>query len=222
MKAFVTVSEAARYLSVCTKTIRRWDKAKKITCARTPGNHRRIAIVEIERVMTGKTSDQRINDRNTAIYCRVSSHEQKKKGDLARQVQRGEEHCQKRGYLTTVVFQDTGSGLNVKRRGLKKLCRSIERGEIERVVLTYTDRLTRFGFDYMARYFSSHGTTIEVITQEKDSGKETGENRSLEKELVDDLIAIVTSFSGKVHGMRSSRARKKKQREKREKALLQR
>jgi len=193
MKAFVTINEAARYLSVCTKTIRRWDKAGKIACARTPGNYRRIAIVEINRVMTRNESEKKTSARNTAIYGRVSPHEQKKKGNLQRQVQRGEKYCQERGYTSLKVFQDTGNGLNARRRGLRKLSCAIERGEIERVVLTYNDRLTRFGFDYLVRYFSSHGTTIEVIEQEKDGGKEKGESRSLEKELVDDLIAIVTS-----------------------------
>ncbi|MHA1167228.1 MAG: excisionase family DNA-binding protein [Candidatus Hodarchaeales archaeon] len=50
MKAYLTVSEAARYLSVCCKTIRCWDKAGKITCVRTLGNHRSIPIIEIKRV----------------------------------------------------------------------------------------------------------------------------------------------------------------------------
>jgi len=36
--------------------------------------------VEINRVMTGNESEKKISARNTAIYGRVSSHEQKKKG----------------------------------------------------------------------------------------------------------------------------------------------
>ncbi|MHA2331340.1 MAG: IS607 family transposase, partial [Candidatus Hodarchaeales archaeon] len=79
------ISEAARYLSVCTKTIRRWDAAGKLSCFRTPGGHRRIAIMEIQRLL-GKNMPESLV-KKTAIYSRVSSHEQKKKGDLARQIE---------------------------------------------------------------------------------------------------------------------------------------
>ncbi|MHA1798564.1 MAG: MerR family DNA-binding transcriptional regulator [Candidatus Helarchaeota archaeon] len=41
MKAYYRISEAARALGVCTKTIRRWDASGKITCSRSAGNHRR-------------------------------------------------------------------------------------------------------------------------------------------------------------------------------------
>jgi predicted site-specific integrase-resolvase len=66
--------------------------------------------------------------------------------------------------------------------------------------VNYKDRLTRFGFDYLASYFKSHGVSIIVL-------KET-EIQDPQKELVDDLIAIVTSFSGKIYGMRSNKAKK--------------
>lgn len=203
MKAFMRTGEAARYLAVSTRTIRRWDKAGKLVCHRTPGGHRRIALVELERVLHGQ--EQVPNARKTAVYSRVSSHEQKKRGDLQRQVEAGKKYCQRRGYLTGPVYTDVASGLNTARRGLQGLCRAIERGEIDRVVVTYRDRLTRFGFDYLARYFASHGATVEAV--------EGRVAPSFEEELVQDLIAIVTSFSGRVHGLRSSRARRSRQQE---------
>ncbi|MFW9991863.1 MAG: hypothetical protein ACFFD4_07365 [Candidatus Odinarchaeota archaeon] len=55
----------------CTKTIQRWDKKGKLVCSRTPGGHRRIAVVEIERLMTG--------NKTVAIYGRVSSRFFKKR-----------------------------------------------------------------------------------------------------------------------------------------------
>jgi predicted site-specific integrase-resolvase len=42
-----------------------------------------------------------------------------------------------------------------------------------------------------------------------------------EEELVQDLIAIVTSFSGRVHGLRSRKARLKKKRQEREQPAFQ-
>lgn len=129
-----------------------------------------------------------------AVYCRVSSHEQKAKGDLGRQVDTAREHCRRAGIDEPLVFTDVGSGLSVKRPGLARLCRAIEQGITDTVVVTFKDRLTRFGFGYMARYFRSHGASIVVARKRP--------TMTMHEELVEDLVAIVTSFSGRMHGMR--------------------
>ena len=201
MKALLRIGQAAKILCVSTKSIRRWDKAGKIHCFRTPGGHRRIALIEIKRIKSGQLAQTKAVQ--PAIYARVSSHEQKQKGDLQRQIDLAQQYCKSLGFTSAPVFKDIGSGLNTKRRGFLKLCRQIESGNINHVVLTYPDRLTRFGFQYLEHYFASHGASIEIINQSTDS--------SLEQELVQDLISIVTSFSGRVHGLRSARARKQRQ-----------
>lgn len=164
-------------------------------------------MVEIERILgeplagDGEGEIETPGDAGTAVYCRVSSHEQKAKGDLDRQVQVAVKHCMSSNLGKPRVYTDVGSGLNAKRGGLKRLCKAIERGLVHRVMITYKDRLTRFGFDYLDRYFKSHGASITVLKQ--------AATRSMHEELVDDLVAIVTSFSGRVHGMRGRRARSK-------------
>jgi len=134
------------------------------------GGHRRISILEIAR-LTNQQEKTETQEREVAIYCRVSSTDQKKKGDLARQVQAAQEHCYQQGYPKPHVFQDIGSGLKADRRDLKKLCRLIEQGKVARVILTYPDRLTRVGFDYLSNYFLSHGTDIQVINEPERIGK---------------------------------------------------
>ena len=201
MKHMVTIGEAAILLGVCTKTIRRWDYFGKIRCFRTPGGHRRITLIEIERIKNGL----QLESENTlpAIYCRVSSHEQKQKGDLQRQIEEVKLYCKQQGFSEPKVFQDVGSGLHTKRKGLQQLAQAIEKGLVNNVVITYQDRLTRFGFNYLEQYFASHGSIVQVIN--------TKQECSLEEELVQDLIAIITSFSGRVHGLRSARAKQKRQ-----------
>jgi len=210
MKAYLRIAEAAEYLSVCTKTIRRWDKKGKLACSRTPGGHRRIVVAEIERLLGGKTPG--ILGKAVAIYGRVSSHEQKKKGDLARQVDVVKQYWDRQGYRAPRVYQDVGSGLNTNRRGLQNLCQAVERGEINRVVVSYGDRLTRFGAGYLSRYFASHGARLDIVEQPA--------SISLEEELVQDLIAIVTAFSGRLHGLRSKKARQKRKQQQRGQEVL--
>lgn len=196
-------------LGVCRTTIRRWDAAGHIQCYRTPGGHRRISLIEIERILTeaikedlkGTDGPETLAGTKTAIYARVSSHDQKKKGDLNRQIEAAKKYCEERGVANPQVFRDVSSGLNTKRSGLTRLCRAIERKEIDRVIITYPDRLTRFGLSYLTNYFGSHGASIEVMKQPP--------TQSMEEELVQDMISIITSFSGRVHGLRSAKKRRK-------------
>jgi len=85
MERFYRISDAACILGVCTKTIRRWDASGKIKCKRTVGGHRRISILEIERILYNEKSPSDFEvQRKIAIYGRVSSRDQKKKGDMDR------------------------------------------------------------------------------------------------------------------------------------------
>ncbi len=136
------------------------------------------------------------------IYSRVSSHEQKKKGDLRRQQEVLREYCEKNSIKITHELSDIASGLNAKRNGVLKLCKLVTKGKISKVVITYKDRLTVFGFDYLKNYFGSYGVQIMVIKARQTS--------SMQEEMVDDLIAIITSFSGKIHGMRSGKSKKRR------------
>jgi predicted site-specific integrase-resolvase len=201
MTSCVRIGIAASMMGVCTRTIRRWDAAGKLMCTRTPGGHRRIALAIIEgQQVREKRLDEGIKGGGAAVYCRVSSHEQKAKGDLDRQVATAMRHCMKVGLGKPAVFTDVGSGLNATRPGLARLCKQVEAGQVRTVVVSFKDRLTRFGFEYLRRYFSSHGASIAVARQPA--------MRSMQDELVEDLIAIVTSFSGRVHGMRGTHGKR--------------
>ena len=67
--------------------------------------------------------------------------------------------------------------------------------EVNKVVILYEDRLTRFGFDTLKRVFEEHGTNIEVLNQT--------DVRPPQQELVEDLITIISHFSVKLYGLRS-------------------
>jgi len=95
-------------------------------------------------------------------------------------------------------FKKIASGVNENRRGLEKLLNMVERGEVERVVIEYPDRLARFGFNYLKKFLSAFGVKLIIIN---------GNNEEKEKtiELAEDLVAIVTSFAAKIYGKRGSK-----------------
>ncbi len=79
------IGRAAALLGVHPDTTRRWERQGKIRVLRTLGGKRRIPESEI-RHLRGEALA--LPQRVLAIYGRVSSHDQKAKGDLDRQVAR--------------------------------------------------------------------------------------------------------------------------------------
>lgn len=194
MERIFPLNEAARLLGVSTSTIRFWEKQKKIRCLRTVGGRRRVSESEIKRLRGDVAPPKEVK---TALYGRVSSHEQKAKGDLERQLERLKAAAGELALGEPVyVFTDVASGLSDKRKGLSRLMELSAQGAITDVVITYKDRLTRFGFGYLEKYFESYGVKIHLVNGQADQ-------KSLQDELVDDLLSIVTSFSGRLYGLRS-------------------
>jgi putative resolvase len=176
-----TLKEACLLLGLHPRTIQKWDKQGKIRVVRTLGGRRRIPESEIRRLQGEK------GIRSVIGYARVSSNTQK--DDLERQV----EYLRQSGVQE--VITDVGSGLDEKRRGFLRLLDRVVHNEVDKVVVLYEDRLTRFGFDTLKKVFEAHGTTIEVLNQ--------ADVKPPQQELVEDLVTIISRFSGKLYGMRS-------------------
>jgi putative resolvase len=199
MEKMFSAGEAAKRLGVHLTTIQRWDREGKLRVVRTIGGKRRIPAAEIERILGSAESSP--PSRALAIYGRVSSHEQKARGDLGRQVAHIRETMVSRGWRDMVEITDVASGLSDKRVGLLRLMEMARQGKVTDIAVTYKDRLTRFGFGYLESFFSGYGVAIHLVDGEDDK-------KSLQEELVDDLISIVISFSGRLYGLRShSKAR---------------
>jgi len=80
------------------------------------------------------------------------------------------------------------------RLGFLKLLEMVSERKVSKIIVAYEDRLTRFGFETLRKLFLTFGTEIEVINHEE---------KTPQKELVKDLITIVSHFAGKLYGMRS-------------------
>lgn len=196
----LTIKEAADLLGVTTTTLRDWDKAGKLVPIRTQGNHRRYRLSDIQ-ICLGEQENEETKVVNVCVYARVLSHEQKQKGDLDRQKQRLIEHCAKQGYKLEYVLTDVGSGMSDNRPKLKTLFNLVIEHKINKLIVEHKDRLTRFQFNVFVEFFKSHGVDIEYV--------ESSTIKSYEQELVDDIIALMASFSGKIYGKRSAERKKK-------------
>src|SRR5258708_18742619 len=56
----LTIQEAAKYLKVSTKTLRRWDSAGVISPVRTTGGHRRYNISDLNNLKQGRKAKRQV------------------------------------------------------------------------------------------------------------------------------------------------------------------
>jgi len=181
------VGAAAHELGLHPMTVRRWIKAGRIQVVQV-GREMRIPRSEIEGMVGA--SDERF----LVLYGRVSGHGQK--DDLETQLERLQAWARtERKGQETLVLSDIGSGLKASRRHLQRLLKLVCEDKVAEVTITYEDRLTRFGQEFLETLFSCFGVRLTVL--------EPGGEKTPEQELTDDLLALIASFSGRMSGMRS-------------------
>ena len=181
----LTPQQASKLVNVTKQTLVNWENAGLIKCTRTKGGHRRYLKADI----IIKFSDQHnIKEPKRSIcYCRVSTPNQR--ADLNTQ-----EEFFRRNFPNHEIIRDIGSGLNFKRKGLNSILDAALKGDIEEIVVTHKDRLCRFGFELVLRIIESTNGKILVLDKEETSP---------EKELVNDILSIITVFSSRLYGLRS-------------------
>ena len=179
--------EVAKRLGLHPLTVRRWVKEGKIA-AIPIGREARIPITEVERLL----GEQRAG--LVVLYARVRGHDQKE--DLQRQVQQLEQWTLlARTGQKTMTLTDIGSGLLTSRKNLQRVLALVQDYQGADVVVTFSDRLTRFGLSYLRALFSGYGVTLTVLHPE--------EEKTPEQELTEDLLAIIACFAGRLSGLRS-------------------
>ena len=178
----------SKLVGVSVFTLQRWDRNGTLKAHRTPTNRRYYThdqYLEYRGLVAGSQG-------RTLAYARVSSPSQK--SDLTTQKEALRAYCLEHQIKVDQWIEDIGSALNYKRKGFNQIIEEIELGHIKRLVIGYEDRFVRFGYDWFEAFCERHGTEILVVN---------GEALSPNEELVRDLLAIITVFSARLHGLRS-------------------
>jgi putative resolvase len=199
MNKILTIKQVSELAGVTYKTLHRWDEDGTLPSLRMTKGTRRYDSSVVEKFL-GQYNPEPIKARPVCVYVRVSSHEQKKKGDLERQKNRMVEHCAKNGYKLEYILEDVGSGLSGSRPKLLKLFTLVTEQKISKVVIEHKDRLTRFQFNVFEEFFGAFNVKIEYV--------DDGNNLPYEQEFANDIMALISSFSGKFYGKRSADRRK--------------
>lgn len=171
------ISQYAKLEKVTYRTI--WNRVKRgsLNYEVTANGHILIVVDENK-------------EQNVAIYCRVSSSENK--SNLEIQKQRLLSYCAAKGYKVNKVVCEVGSGLNDKRKKLESLL--VDRS-ITKIVVEHSDRFSRFGMNYIQRLLELDDRSIEVINNQNND----------RDDLMQDFVSIITSFTARLYGQRTSR-----------------
>ncbi len=191
MSRYIKIGQAAKLLGVTPQTVRRWEREGQLSPDRVSDGGTRyydvkhlLGLRELETALT-------------VAYAQVSSHEQK--DELKRQAEKLEMYCARKGWRYELI-QDLGSGMNYRKKGLKRLLEMILNRQVSRVVLTHKDRLLRFGAELVFALCEARNVEVVVLNQ--------GEESSFEEELVQDVLEIITVFSARMYGSRSHKNKK--------------
>lgn len=140
-------------------------------------------------------------ERKTYIYARVSTSKQKP--DLENQIEMLKQFCFSNGYKIGAVFSDVASGISFeKRKGFFEMLDDIISGKVEKVVITYKDRLSRVGFELFSHLFKKFNCEIIVMS-------EVGSHKLDSQEIFEEIISLLHCYSMKLYSKRKATAIKK-------------
>jgi len=140
-------------------------------------------------------------ERKTYIYARVSTPKQK--ADLENQIQMLKQFCFSNGYYISRVFSDIASGISFeKRKDFFKMLDDVIAGKVERIVITYKDRLSRVGFELFYHLFKKYNCEIIVMS-------EVGSEKLDSEEIFEEIISLLHCYSMKLYSKRKGQKIKK-------------
>ena len=186
--------EVANLCGVTIHTVCMWRKEGRLPFMKINDRVILHKIEDVEKLLNKKIfSEENAKKRKNIIYARVSTSKQK--DDLKKQIQILNDFCNSNGIIIDEIFAEIASGINEDREEFNKIIDLVINKEIDKIYITFEDRLTRFGFKYFENLFDKFDTQIVVLNNKIN-------NESFEEELSNDLISIIHHFSMKMYSNR--------------------
>ena len=138
------------------------------------------------------------NDRFDIAYARVSTYKQK--NDLENQIHNILNFTSSKKITINQIFKEVASGIDLEKKEFLKILDLVKQNKVNRIFITYKDRLTRLSFSIIEQLFNSFGTTIIIINSPTQSGLLEDEN-----EILEDIISLIHILSTKMYSNRRIR-----------------
>ena len=184
----MTAKEVLRILGITRQTLTKYVKTEVIRVKVLPNGRYDYNEKDVYKFLNKDVK------RKTYIYARVSTSKQKK--DLANQIELLKQFCFTNGYTISGVFSDVASGISFeKRKSFFELLDDVISGKVERVVITYKDRLSRVGFDLFYYLFQKYNCEIVVMS-------EVGSAKLDSQEIFEEIVSLLHCYSMKLYSKR--------------------
>lgn len=133
-------------------------------------------------------------ERKTYIYARVSTPKQK--NDLENQINLLKQFCFSNGYKISKIYSDIASGIGFeKRKDFFLMLDDIISGKVERIIITYKDRLSRVGFELFYHLFKKYNCEIVIMS-------EVGSSKLDPEEIFEEIVSLLHCYSMKMYSKR--------------------
>lgn len=192
-KGVITVlsKEVLHLLGISRPTLTKYVKTGVIRATRLPNKRYDYNSEDVFRLFNKGV------ERKTYLYARVST--QKQKADLENQVAMLKQFCFSNGYRISGIYSDIASGISFeKRKDFFKLLDEVLDGRVEKVVITYKDRLSRVGFDLFYHLFKKYHCDIIVMS-------EIGSVKLDSEEIFEEIISLLHCYSMKLYSKRKAK-----------------
>jgi len=187
--------KASELLGVHQRTLMGWDKKGLIKVIRTPGNQRLYDVDgflkehKLNKIDIPKEIPENPEEKLNICYVRVSTNGQK--DDLQRQ-----KEMMRELYNDYTMIEDIGSGLNLNKKGIRKIIDLAIKGKVNKLVVAHKDRLVRFGYELIEDIIKEYSNGEIIILNKKEEIKKP------EEELINDVLQIMNVYVAKMNGLR--------------------
>ena len=131
-------------LQITKQTLKAWKDSGKLKHIKLSSKK---YLYDVDSVLNNNSTEKRLN----IIYSRVSNTKQA--NDLKTQTTFLTQFMVNNGIIPDVIFEDIASGMNDDRTNLNKLIQLVIENKVNKLYISYKDRLTRFGFGYFKQIF---------------------------------------------------------------------
>lgn len=181
-------NEVLRVLRITRPTLTKYVKEGIIKTQKLPNGRYEYDTESVYSFLNKDVS------RKTYIYARVSTPKQK--NDLENQIELLKQFCFTNGYTVSGIYSDIASGISFEKRfDFFKMLDDVIDNKVERVVITYKDRLSRVSFDLFYHLFKKYNCEIIVMS-------EIGSEKLDSQEIFEEIVSLLHCYSMKLYSKR--------------------
>ncbi len=196
MNQYIGGKQASKELGIHPRTLYLWEEKGVLETIRTPGGKRLYNVKKFQEEYVNNSKveikNEETQENNTKLnicYIRVSTNDQK--DDLKRQ-----REIMETMYKNYTIIEDIGSGLNLNKKGLRRIIDLAIAGKINKLVIAHKDRLVRFGYELIEDLIKKYSNGEIIVINKKE------ESKNPQEELVNDVLQIMNVYVAKMNGLR--------------------